>query len=315
MKGTRRTRAGEPLAGRLYRYCWVVSSAAPATPARQPPPWHGAATALGAGGVALGISLLLPRAFSDPVSVDPYEARLAGVSLALLGAALLAPRLRDTRAVLLAVASITAPFCLWSATPRVLSVLWPQLGGDQLFAWAGVAQTVLTLGFVALAWWLLQPERRPRMRLRRFTPVTALVCLGGSALLIGIVLALPATWLGRLGIPPTALARTMPWVAPGDVLQAASQELEFRGLLMGALERVTARPWLANLVQALLFGLAHIAVQYQGPAGPFVPVTIVLGFVLGWVTQRTGSLWPAMVIHAVGDVAVDIGVMPGLYGY
>src|SRR5581483_10680970 len=106
VKGTRRTRAGEPLAGRLYRYCWVVSSAAPATPARQPPPWHGAATALGAGGVALGISLLLPRAFSDPVSVDPYEARLAGVSLALLGAALLAPRLRDTRAVLLAVASI-----------------------------------------------------------------------------------------------------------------------------------------------------------------------------------------------------------------
>jgi membrane protease YdiL (CAAX protease family) len=44
-------------------------------------------------------------------------------------------------------------------------------------------------------------------------------------------------------------------------------------------------------------------------------VTVVLGFVLGWVTQRTGSLWPAIVIHAVGDVAVDAGVMPGLYGF
>ena len=270
---------------------------------------------MGAVAVALGVSLLLPRAFSDPVSVDPYVARLAGVSLALLGAALLVPRLRETRAVLLAVASITAPFCLWSATPRVLSILWPQLGGDELFGWSGVAQMVLTIGFVVLAWVVLDPSRRPHMRLARFTPVTALVSAGGSALLIGIVLALPAVWLGRLGIPPVALARSMPWVAPGDVLQAAAQELAFRGLLMGTLERVLSRPWVANLGQAVFFGLAHIAVQYQGPAGPFVPVTVVLGFVLGWITQRTGSLWPAIVIHAVGDVAVDVGVMPGLYGF
>jgi membrane protease YdiL (CAAX protease family) len=264
--------------------------------------------------VALGISLLLPRAFGDPVSVDPYDVRLAGVSLVLLGAALLVRRLRETRAILLAVAAVTAPFCLWSATPRVLGMLWPQLGGDELFGWSGVAQMVLTAGFVVLAWLVLDPAGRPQMRLSRFTTATAAVCLGGSALLIGIALALPATWLGRLGIPPVALARSMPWVAPGDVLQAAAQELEFRGLLMGALERVS-RPWVANLGQALFFGLAHIAVQYQGPTGPFVPVTVVLGFVLGWVTQRTGSLWPAIVIHAVGDVAVDAGVMPGLYGF
>lgn len=288
-----------------------MSTPAPASA----PGWRGAATGMGAAAVALGLSLLLPRAFSDPVSVDPYDARLAGVSLALLGAALLVPRLGDTRAVLLAIASITAPFCLWAATPRVLGILWPQLGGDELFAWSGVAQTVLTLGFVGLAWRVLRPERRPLMRLARFTPLTALVCVGGSALLLGLALATPATWLGRLAIPPVALARTMRWVAPGDVLQAAAQELAFRGLLMGTLERVLSRPWLANLGQAVFFGLAHIAVQYQGPAGPFVPVTIALGFVLGWITQRTGSLWPAIVIHAVAEVAVDAAVMPGLYGY
>ncbi|HZS15984.1 MAG TPA: CPBP family intramembrane glutamic endopeptidase [Candidatus Dormibacteraeota bacterium] len=290
-----------------------MSSTVPA--ARRAPAWHGAAVGLGAAALALGISLLLPRAFSDPVAVDPYVARLAAVSLVLLGAALLLPRLRDTRAVLIAMAAIVAPFTLWSATPRVLGIFWPGLGGDERFAWAGVAQTVLTLAFVGLAWLVLQPDRRPAMRLARFTPTTALICVGGSALLLGVALALPATWLGRLGLPTVALARDMPWVAPGDVLQAAAQELEFRGLLMGALERVTARPWIANLAQATFFGLAHIAVQYQGPAGPFVPVTIALGFVLGWVTQRTGSLWPAIVIHAVGDVAVDAAVLPGLYGF
>jgi membrane protease YdiL (CAAX protease family) len=264
--------------------------------------------------VALGVALLVPRAFSDPIGVDRYDARLAAVSLVLLGAALWLSRLRDTRAVLIAVAAITAPFCLWEATPRVLGIFWPQLGGNERFAWAGVAQMVLTLGFAALAWRLLPADRRPLLRLGRFAPLAALAAVGGTVLLLGIALAVPATLLGRLGFPLVALQRDMPWVAPGNVLQAAAQELEFRGLLMGALERV-APPWMANLGQAVFFGLAHIAVQYEGPAGPFVPVTIALGFLLGWVTQRTGSLWPAIIIHAVADVAVAAAVLPGLYGY
>ena len=275
---------------------------------------RGAAAALAASMVALGIALLLPRAFSDPVGVDPFDVRLAAVSLLLLGAALAISRLRESRAVLIAVAAITAPFCLWAAAPSALGRIWPQLGGNERFGWAGVAQTVLTAALILVAWRVLPASRRPRLRLSRFGPRAVLAALIGSALLLGLALAIPANLLGRLGLPLVALGRDMPWVAPGDVLQALSQELEFRGLLMGSLERV-APPWLANLAQATFFGLAHIAVQYQGPAGPFVPVTIALGFVLGWVTQRTGSLWPAIVIHAVGDVAVDVAVLPGLYGF
>jgi membrane protease YdiL (CAAX protease family) len=283
-------------------------------PQRAAVPWRGAAAGLAAATVALGLALLVPRAFSDPVAVDPYDVRLAAASLLLLAAALAVGRLRDVRAVLLAVAAITAPFCLWAATPRALHLLWPDLGGNERFGWAGVAQTVLTAGFAAAAWWLLPSERRPRLRLERFGPRALGVALAGSALLLGLALAVPATLLGRLGVEPVALARDMPWVAPGNVLQALAQEVEFRGLLMGSLERV-APPWVANLAQASFFGLAHIAVQYEGPAGPFVPVTIALGFLLGWVTQRTGSLWPAIVIHAVGDVAVAAAVLPGLYGF
>jgi membrane protease YdiL (CAAX protease family) len=278
------------------------------------PVWRGAAAGLGAAAVALGLALLIPRAFSDPVGVDPYDVRLGAVSLLLLAAALVVGRLRDTRAVLLAVVAVTAPFCLWAATPDALLHIWPHLGGNQRFAWAGAAQVVLTGALAAAAWVLLAPDRRPALRLHRFGPKAIAVALAGSGLLLGLALAVPATLLGRLGLPPVALARDLPWVAPGNVLQALAQELEFRGLLMGALERV-APPWVANLGQAVFFGVAHIAVQYEGPAGPFVPVAIGLGFVLGWVTQRTGSLWPAIVIHAVGDVAVAVAVLPGLYGY
>jgi membrane protease YdiL (CAAX protease family) len=267
-----------------------------------------------AAAVALGIALLAPRTFSDPVGVDPYELRLGAVSLVLLAAALLLPRLREARAVLIAVAAITVPFCVWAAAPRVLGILWPGLGGNERFCWAGVAQMVVTFGFMALAWRVLPPERRPRMRLGRFGPVAIAAAVGGSVLLVIIALAVPANLLGRLGLPLVALQRDMPWVAPGNVLQAAAQELEFRGLLLGSLERV-APPWVANLGQAMFFGLAHIAVQYEGPAGPFVPVTIALGFLLGWITQKTGSLWPAIIIHAVGDVGVAVAVLPGLYGY
>lgn len=290
------------------------------TPAAAPPPAasatarRGAAAGLAAAALALGVALLLPRTFSDPVGVDPYDVRLAAVSLLLLGAALAVRRLRDTRAVLIAVAAITAPFCLWAAAPRVLGLLWPRLGGDERFAWAGVAQVVLTVVLIALARRAVPPERRPLMRLGSFGPWALLATVLGTVLLLGVAMAVPATLLGRLGLPLVALRRDMPWVAPGDVMQALAQELAFRGLLMGALERVAPR-WAANLGQAVFFGLAHIAVQYEGPAGPFVPVTIGLGFVLGWVTQRTRSLWPAIIVHAVGDVAVDLAVLPGLYGY
>lgn len=292
----------------------IETPAAAAAPPVHTAARRGAAAGLAAAALALGVALLVPRAFSDPVGVDPYDVRLAAVSVLLLGAALTVSRLRDTRAVLIAVAAITAPFCLWSAAPPVLGFLWPAISGNERFAWAGVAQVVLTAALAALAWRVLPRDRRPALRLARFSPRAIAVAVAGSAGLIGLALAVPATLLGRLGLPLVALQRDMPWAAPGDVLQAAAQELEFRGLLMGALERV-APPWVANLGQAVFFGLAHLAVQYEGPAGPFVPVTIVLGFVLGWVTQRTKSLWPAIVIHAVGEVAVALAVLPGLYGY
>jgi membrane protease YdiL (CAAX protease family) len=291
-----------------------VVSAADATGRGARPAWHLPAAALVAVAVGLGVALLVPRSFSDPVGVDPYDVRLAAVSLLLLGASLAIRSLRPTRAVLLAVAAITAPFCLWSAAPTVLHRLWPGLGGDEQFGWSGVAQVVLTAAFAAMAWRVLPAAARPDLRLHRLGRRAVAVAVGGTAVLLGLAMAVPATLLGRLGIEPVALARDMPWSAPGDVMQALAQELEFRGLLMGALERV-APPWAANLAQAVFFGLAHIAVQYEGPAGPFVPVTIGLGFVLGWITQRTGSLWPAIVIHAVAEVAVAVAVLPGLYGY
>jgi membrane protease YdiL (CAAX protease family) len=173
---------------------------------------------------------------------------------------------------------------------------------------------VITVAVAVVAVRASPPLLRPLMRVGSFSPRAAVATVLGIAVFLLVVMALPAILLGREGIAPIAVTRYLPLGAPADALQALAQEVQFRGMLLGALDRV-APPWLANLGQAAFFGLAHIAVQYQGPAGAFVPVTIVLGLVLGWVTQRTGSLWPAIIIHAVADIAVSIGVIPGLYGY
>ncbi len=131
---------------------------------------------------------------------------------------------------------------------------------------ASAAEAVLTVGVAAAGG---ARGRRPpcgrSLRLRRFGSRALIATVVGIALFVLVVMLLPATLLGREGIAPIALARDLPLQGPASVLQSFAQELQFRGLLLGALDRV-APPWAANLGQAAFFGLAHIAVQYQGPA-------------------------------------------------
>jgi len=264
--------------------------------------------ALVAAAFALGTALLVPRFFSDPAGLDPFDIRLAASSLAVAGAALASARLAPARPVLLSVAAVAVPFCLWASAPRILGdLLGDRLPFNARVLGADIAYVAATLAFVL-------GMRPSRLRLGRPSLPALAVAAGGIALLLVATMALPAPLLGREAIQPVALARDLPWIGPAFALQAAAQEVQFRGLLLGALEQGLP-PQLANLGQAAFFGLAHIAVQYEGPAGPFVPLTIVLGLLLGHVTQRTGSLWPAIAIHAALEVAAAVAVVGGLYGY
>jgi membrane protease YdiL (CAAX protease family) len=277
--------------------------------------WWPATATLAIAAAALGLTLLVPRLFSDPVGVDPYVLRLSAVAAALAIASLLSPRFAPSRPVLLAIASMTLAFSVFAGGPQwIYDISGNRFDFNTQVLFASAAEALLT-AVVALIAVRDSPRRlRPLLRLRRFGSAAAIATvLGGVAFLL-VVMLLPATLLGRQGIAPVVLARDLPLQGPASVLQSFAQELQFRGILLGAFDRI-APSWAANLGQAAFFGLAHIAVQYQGPAGAFVPVTIALGLALGWVTQRTGSLWPAVIIHAVADIAVTVGVIPGLYGY
>ncbi|MBV9819245.1 MAG: CPBP family intramembrane metalloprotease [Solirubrobacterales bacterium] len=89
-----------------------------------------------------------------------------------------------------------------------------------------------------------------------------------------------------------------------------AEETFFRGFVFGGLRRLHAElfgvqlgPWIAALVTALLFGLAH-----TGSASPqyLVPLGI-LGFVLCLVRWKTDSLYPGMAMHSANN-ALALGV-------
>lgn len=277
--------------------------------------WRPPLLALLVAGAALAAVLLGPRAFdTDPVGVDPFDVRLAVVAVALAGAGLAWERFAEMRSTLLAVAGVVAPWCAWSATPRLLDRLaGDRISGNTGLLVAGAVYLVVTAVIVAVAVRRSAPDERPRLRLLGVRPPALVAAVLGSAAVVGIALLLPAEPLGRLGLPVVELRRDLPVLGPALALQAAVQELQFRGLLLGVLER-SMRPATANLAQALAFGLAHIAVIYEGPATDLVPITVALGLVLGALTRRTDSIWPAIAIHVTLEVGVAVAVIPGLYG-
>ena len=92
-----------------------------------------------------------------------------------------------------------------------------------------------------------------------------------------------------------SLAR-FPLLAPMliGILAGVCEETLFRGpILAGMLRRLSK--WPAVIITALLFAAAHLDLYGM-------PVRTLLGILLGWMVVRTGSVFPAMVMHATYDI-------------
>ncbi len=79
------------------------------------------------------------------------------------------------------------------------------------------------------------------------------------------------------------------------------EELVFRGYLQRQFLAWTRRPWLAALLQALLFGVSH---GYQGLM-PSAKIA-VFGLLFGLFALWRGSLRPGMIAHALIDIVSGI---------
>lgn len=90
------------------------------------------------------------------------------------------------------------------------------------------------------------------------------------------------------------------WVISTLALPPLVEEAGFRGLGLTYLERAGVPFAAANIVQALAFGIFHMNLT-QGI------YTFVLGLALGYVTHRSGSIAPAMLMHLVYNLMGTLG--------
>ena len=99
----------------------------------------------------------------------------------------------------------------------------------------------------------------------------------------------------------------------GQIVNAFMEESIFRGLMLPHLMR-QYRFWQANLLQAFLFGLAHLVeplsswARGQATSGQAIAEAVSLlvaatlgGLVFGYLYYRTGSLWTAVFAHLIDN--------------
>ena len=83
------------------------------------------------------------------------------------------------------------------------------------------------------------------------------------------------------------------------------EEMVFRGAIQRRLLERMAQPWMAVVIGAMLFALAHF-----NPAQ--LPHAFLVGLVLGWMYHRTGSILPGVALHWVNNsmAYVMVNILP-----
>jgi membrane protease YdiL (CAAX protease family) len=150
---------------------------------------------------------------------------------------------------------------------------------------------------------------RSAMGLEGVEPVPLLLWTLVAA--VGILAVQLAFLLGRVrfGIREASLVhqllpRTLPEKVVFSFLSLAAgvgEEMAFRGFAVPGLALLTGSSWGAALISSLAFGLLH---GYQGWLG--VARTGAMGLVLAGVFLVSGTLWPAILAHALLDLVTGL---------
>ena len=99
-------------------------------------------------------------------------------------------------------------------------------------------------------------------------------------------------WAELLPLLPMSMPGFLLVLATGAVAVPIAEELLFRGVLYGWL-RARWGAVRGGMLSAVVFALMH-------PPGGALQIFLV-GLVLAWLYERSGSLWPSMVLHGCNN--------------
>ncbi len=86
------------------------------------------------------------------------------------------------------------------------------------------------------------------------------------------------------------------------VLAPIGEEFICRGITLKYAKRIFSKFWMANCLQALMFGVMH-GNWVQGIYAFFI------GLVLGWITEKYKTILPAMIVHFVVNLSSSTWVV------
>lgn len=87
------------------------------------------------------------------------------------------------------------------------------------------------------------------------------------------------------------------------LINAFLEEVAFRGLILGALTKLTSSFWIANILQAVWFGAMHYQAGFPSGASGFF-LSALYGAALGQIRVSTGSLGWCIIMHFFADLTI-----------
>ena len=189
------------------------------------------------------------------------------------------------------------------------------LPGDEarnLFLVLQIAGQLLELALIGwlAAYWHADPRAALNLAPPRLRPSE---WLGAVGLLFGMKIV--ATLVASGIVPANPREEMAPFIelvrTPSGwlmflavvVLAGATEELLFRGVLSRTLEATRLGFWGGAAASSAAFAALHM--QY-GIGGQFV--IFAIGITLSWIRMRSGSLWPAIVCHALNNAVALVAM-------
>jgi membrane protease YdiL (CAAX protease family) len=102
-----------------------------------------------------------------------------------------------------------------------------------------------------------------------------------------------------------------PWIFVFVFSNGIKEEIQFRGLFLRKYEVFLGIDQ-SNLLQAVIFSLAHIGEIYSPVMIVFLFLVFLLGLAFGAIIQKTNSLIGSIIFHAGTDIPVILGIFSNL---